>query len=120
MTLHNIVRIIFWILLAIILVMSLMPEGDAPMIFADDKLNHILAFFTLSVMARVIWARAHAQNLFIMLMVFGGGIELLQWAMGFGRNADWMDFAADIMATGLGIAVGATFNSLVRKRSVAE
>ncbi|WP_417613818.1 hypothetical protein [Parasphingorhabdus sp.] len=117
---HKLVRIIFWILLAIILLISLLPEGDAPTVFADDKLNHILAFFTLSVMARVIWPRAQAQTLFIMLIAFGGGIELLQLLLGFGRDADWMDFGADILATGLGIAAGAVFNSIFRKRSVAE
>lgn len=120
MTPHNIIRFVFWILLAIILVISLMPAGEAPTIFADDKLNHILAFFTLSLMARVIWPRAQAQTLFIMLMAFGGGIELLQLSLGFGRDADWMDFGADILATGLGIVAGAVFNSIFRKRSVAE
>lgn len=99
-------RILFWLLLGIILAISLMPASDAPTVFANDKLNHGLAFFTLSLMARLLWARTHAVPLFVLLAVFGGAIELLQLTMGFGREADWMDFGADMIAIALGIVVG--------------
>ena len=97
----NIFRILFWLLLGIILAISLMPAADAPTVFAYDKLNHGLAFFTL-------------------LMIFGGGIELLQWSMGLGRDADWMDFAADIVAIVLGLLAGKLFWYMRGKRMVAE
>jgi hypothetical protein len=114
----NIFRILFWLLLGIILAISLMPAGDAPMVFAYDKLNHGLAFFTLSLMARLLWPRTNAVILFVLLMIFGGGIEVLQFSMGLGRDADWMDFAADIVAILLGISAGKLFWSLKSKRSV--
>jgi len=120
MTTQNIFRILFWILLAVILALSLMPAADAPTVFASDKLNHGLAFFTLSLMARLLWARAHAAILFVLLMAFGGGIELLQSALGSGRDADWMDFAADIAAIVLGLWAGKLFRNLTGKRPVAE
>lgn len=88
------------------------------MVFAYDKLNHGLAFFTLSLMARLLWPRTNAVILFVLLMIFGGGIELLQFSMGLGRDADWMDFAADIVAILLGISAGKLFWSLKSKRSV--
>jgi VanZ family protein len=113
-------RILFWLLLAIILAISLMPTGDAPTVFANDKLNHGLAFFTLSLMARLLWNRTHAAVLFVLLMALGGGIELLQLAMGFGRDADWMDFAADVVAIVLGLLAGKIFWSLTRKRPATQ
>ena len=114
----NIFRILFWLLLGIILAISLMPAADAPTVFAYDKLNHGLAFFTLSLMARLLWPRTNAAFLLVLLMVFGGGIELLQFSMGLGRDADWMDFAADIVAIVLGLLAGKLFWSVRGKNSV--
>ncbi|MFT5330415.1 MAG: hypothetical protein ACI9TB_001925 [Parasphingorhabdus sp.] len=120
MTAPKIFRILFWLLLGIILAISLMPAGDAPTVFANDKLNHGLAFFTLSLMARLLWMRTNGAVLFTMLMAFGGGIELLQLSMGFGRDADWWDFAADIVAILLGILAGKLFSSTKGKRPATE
>lgn len=120
MNAQTISRTLFWLLLGAILVISLMPATEAPTVFADDKLNHILAFFTLSLMARLLWTRTNAAILLVLLMVFGGGIELLQLSMGFGRDADWMDFAADIVAIVLGILAGKLLWSMKSKRSVTE
>tara|TARA_R110001606_G_scaffold342785_1_gene491344 strand:+ start:2572 stop:2934 length:363 start_codon:yes stop_codon:yes gene_type:complete len=120
MNAQKILRILFWLLLGIILAISIMPAGDAPTVFANDKFNHGLAFFTLSLMARLLWTRTHAAILFLLLMVFGGGIELLQLSMGLGRDADWMDFAADVAAIVLGILAGKLLWSMTSKRSIAE
>ena len=120
MNAQTIFRILFWLLLGIILAISLMPAGDAPTVFANDKLNHGLAFFTLSLMARLLWARTHAVILFVLLMAFGGGIELLQLSMGFGRDADWMDFAADILAIVIGMLVGHLLGRAKNTSSLAE
>tara|TARA_R110001599_G_scaffold143302_1_gene324201 strand:+ start:712 stop:1074 length:363 start_codon:yes stop_codon:yes gene_type:complete len=120
MTAPKIFRLFFWLLLGIILVISLMPAGEAPTVFANDKFNHILAFFTLSLMARLLWWRTHVGILFVLLMAFGGGIELLQLSMGFGRHADWMDFSADLVAILLGLLAGKLFWSLTGKRPLTE
>ncbi|MBQ0771939.1 MAG: hypothetical protein KBT59_08830 [Sphingomonadales bacterium] len=116
----KIFRLFFWLLLGIILAVSIMPAGDAPTVFANDKLNHGLAFFTLSMMARLLWMRTNGAVLFVLLMAFGGGIELLQLSMGFGRDADWWDFAADIVAILLGILAGKLFSSTKGKRPATE
>ena len=50
-------RILFWLLLIVILVISQMPAENAPTVFVDDKMNHILAFFTLAFLARIAWPR---------------------------------------------------------------
>lgn len=73
------------------------------MVFASDKRNHMLAFVTLSLFARVLWPRLSSIVLFALLAAFGGMIEVLQWTLGFGRDADWTDFAADVLAILLGL-----------------
>ncbi|WP_417622828.1 hypothetical protein [Parasphingorhabdus sp.] len=120
MSSQNIVRIFFWLLLGVILVISTMPAEDAPTVFADDKLNHILAFFILSLMARILWPRVNVVILFVMLMVFGGSIELLQLVMGFGRDADWMDFGADIIAIAMGTLSAHGLNHMRSKIATIE
>ena len=120
MTVKTILRLSFWLLLGLILAISTMPAEDAPTVFANDKLNHALAFFTLSLMARLLWPRAKLAILFILLTLFGGGIELLQLTMGFGREADWMDFAADVVAIAVGILAGSALGNIGSKSSAAE
>ena len=120
MNVQTILRLLFWPLLGVILALSLMPAEDAPAVFADDKLNHILAFFTLSMMARWLWPRINFALLFVFLTAFGGAIELLQLAMGFGRDADWMDFAADIVAIALGMLAGSALANIKSKSSTVE
>ncbi len=112
-------RFIFWLLLGGILAISIMPASDAPTVFADDKLNHILAFFVLSFMARIAWPRINALVLFVMLALFGGAIEILQFSMGLGRQADWMDFAADVLAILIGTLVGQLINGFRRKTATS-
>jgi hypothetical protein len=90
----------------VVLIVALLPASEAPTVFASDKLNHMLAFATLSVLARVLWPRLSFSVLFALLAAFGGMIEVLQWSLGFGRDADWMDFAADVLAILFGLVGG--------------
>ncbi|WP_373491367.1 hypothetical protein [Parasphingorhabdus sp.] len=120
MTVQNMFRLAFWLLLGIILILALIPADDAPSVSTDDKLNHILAFFTLSFMARLLWPRLKLAILFLLLTLLGGAIELLQLVMGFGREADWMDFGADVLAIALGLLAAKLIGTLTSKSSTAE
>jgi hypothetical protein len=103
-------RILFWALLAAVLTIALLPAARAPTVFASDKFNHMLAFVTLSVFARVLWPSLGLRVLFALLAAFGGTIEVLQWSLGFGRDADSMDFAVDVLAISLGLLAGQTLS----------
>ncbi|MEH6789082.1 hypothetical protein [Parasphingorhabdus sp.] len=120
MKILTILRLAFWLLLGVILALALMPAEYAPSVFAEDKSNHILAFFALSLMARLLWPQARLPLLFLLLTLLGGAIELLQLAMGFGREADWLDFGADVLAIALGLLVARLLASLTRKKSTAD
>ncbi|MGB5723208.1 MAG: hypothetical protein WBM39_02235 [Parasphingorhabdus sp.] len=117
---QKILRILFWLVLGTVLALSIMPPDDAPAVFANDKLNHILAFFVLSSAARILWSRVNGIILFSMLTAFGGAIELLQFAMAFGRDADWMDFAVDVIAIVLGFLTAQALNTIRNQTSIKQ
>ncbi|UVI38510.1 teicoplanin resistance protein VanZ [Qipengyuania spongiae] len=111
----------FVLALVAILAIALMPAARAPMVFASDKLNHILAFFVLAAGGRIAWPQLNGAVLVGLLAAYGGLIEILQWEMGYGRDADWMDFLADVIAILAGMAVGHAFLQLFQQeRTPAE
>lgn len=98
-------KIAFFVLFAVILVLALEPRP--PAVGARwDKLNHMAAFFVLTASARVLWPRCSAVLLAVGMIAAGGAIELLQLWLPFGRDAEWMDWAADSFATIVGLAIG--------------
>jgi VanZ family protein len=79
---------------AILLYLCLAPSHDLPKVNLWDKEEHAAAWLvlTLTGLALSPWRpRAIAAFAFAV----GVFVELAQWAMGFGRDADWHDVAAD-------------------------
>lgn len=80
-----------------------LPDTDMPLFPHADKAVHAAMFFGLAFVAladlRLCRRRRLEAGVCIAVAVasaaLGGGIELLQHAMGMGRGADWFDFAAD-------------------------
>ncbi|WP_372781098.1 hypothetical protein [Phenylobacterium sp.] len=79
---------------AILLYLCLAPSKDLPKVNLWDKEEHAAAWLvlTLTGLALSPWRpRAIAAFAFAV----GVFVELAQWAMAFGRDADWHDVAAD-------------------------
>lgn len=102
------------IVIAVILYATLFPDPAGadmfPLIPHIDKLIHAIMFGGLAGALAFDYERTGSRQRpepRVMLiccgasLAFGGGIELLQGAMGLGRGADWWDFAADTV----GVAV---------------
>ena len=70
-----------------------------------DKVQHMLAFFTLGVVAAGAWRERSAVALFAGLAVFGGAIELFQMIPSLHRDAEWLDWIADMAAAMVALAV---------------
>ena len=102
----DLLRFGFWCVVGAVLFLALMPTDGSEPGLPSDKLNHMLAFFVLSSLARVLWPASGAVRLLVLLTCFGAGIELLQLAMAVGRNAEWGDFGADVIATVAGLLFG--------------
>ncbi|AKH42225.1 VanZ family protein [Altererythrobacter atlanticus] len=102
---------------AVILFFALRPS--APQALTGwDKLDHMAAFFVLSVFVRIAWPRLNLAACFGLLALFGGGIELAQWLMGLGRDADVMDWVADLVATIAGLGVGTAIRAAFRPGTI--
>lgn len=112
-------RPLYFVLVAALLVIALLPQPLAPEGTPSDKVNHILAFFTLAFLGRLLWRESRAVVLIGWLALFGGVIEVLQATMGWGRDGEWLDFAADVAAVFAGLAAARLALSLWKRRGQA-
>lgn len=83
-----------------IMVLALMPAKQVPVGSGWDKLDHWMAFFTLSLLASHAFPRRPFWQIAIALVGFGIGIEVAQYFTP-DRDAD----AIDVVADSIGIAI---------------
>ena len=81
--------------MAVVTVLALLPVEhlQLPVFEWWDKAQHALAFVVLTGWALLLWPSSVSRVVPGML-VYGGAIELAQWAVGW-RFAEWSDLAAD-------------------------
>ncbi|HWU01564.1 MAG TPA: hypothetical protein VN222_02395 [Novosphingobium sp.] len=79
--------------------MALAPKPPAtPLDGFGDKFEHMLAFATLTVLARFAFPRAGAMRLLERLSFLGALIEVFQNIPSLHRDCDWKDWVADTLA----------------------
>ena len=105
-------RLAFWAAAAFALVMALIPQpvyipGDP-----GDKVLHMLAFATLAMLALIGWPRGSLLRIWLGLVAFGAGIEVLQAIPALNRDAQWLDLLADAGAAGAVLLAGAAWRRL--------
>jgi VanZ family protein len=106
-------RVLFLTTLILVTDLALQPGLPAPPeLFGPDKVEHILAFFVLTALARMGWPR-RAWTMAILLLAYGVGIEFAQALATIGRTAS----AADVVADLIGIGIGLLFANLFTGRS---
>lgn len=93
------------LLLSGIAVLCLVPGENLPRVGGSDKLKHALSFGSLAFWFGSIVARAHLPWVGLAAVSFGGLIELLQGAMGWGRDAEWLDAWANLLGVLVGLAL---------------
>lgn len=108
-------RPIFWALLIAIYVISIWPRGMATP--TGDKVNHMLAFATLAVSARLAFPDASRWTLLVLLALFGAAIEATQMIPALDRQAELLDWVADVVAAVGGIVVVDVVRRLITLRS---
>jgi VanZ family protein len=101
----------FWPALIIVIWGELTPHP--PRIDAPDKLLHFLAYFGLSGIATTALGRQAVAVIFA-LIALGGALEIAQ--MFTGRDAEWLDEAANAAGAVLGALGGLLFLRLVGSR----
>jgi VanZ family protein len=96
-----------WTFIALVVYGSLQAPDRADIPFlVSDKLVHFGAYWLMTLWFAGVLHRRRYPWLALGLLALGGGIELLQGAMGFGRDADWRDMVANTLGifTALGVA----------------
>lgn len=95
---QRLIRIALVIALVGVTVLALMPNKEVPVTTSWDKLDHWLAFFTLSLLADHSFPRlAFWRRIAPWLLAYGIAIELLQWLTP-DRDAEAMDVVADAIS----------------------
>jgi hypothetical protein len=70
--------IVFWAAWAFALLMALLPHPPQVMGETNDKVQHIVAFVTLSVLASLAYPKAGPIRIGLLLSFYGAAIEMLQ------------------------------------------
>ena len=95
---------IYVLAVAIVLYMCLAPSKDVPgegLVW--DKAAHAVTWAILAGSGYVLAPR-RVRAITLFAIGFGAAIEVAQATMGFGRDGDWRDLAADTV--GVGVALG--------------
>ena len=94
-----------WLLVVGVVWGSLTPGAELPRAvnFFNDKALHASGYFLLTFWFAGSLERAAWPIIAVVFAALGGFIEILQYWMGFGRDADLYDFYADLF--GIGVAL---------------
>lgn len=96
-------RLAFLVVLGVSTAIALLPgPAGAPSLLGWDKLDHVIAFAALALLARGGWPAMRRGLAAGMLLAYGTVLEVAQAHPLVGRTAS----LADIVADGLGIAAG--------------
>jgi VanZ family protein len=101
---------LLWALfILLICCVSLGKAGSSPMFFPGfDKLTHTGLFFVLTVFTfyglirkqgQIKFSPAAVIGVLIVIFLFGGAIELLQWKFFTYRSGDWNDLFCDLLGS---------------------
>jgi VanZ family protein len=94
----------FWGALLFTYGSAMVPGDMAPSLGSTDKIDHMTAFLTLSLLARLAYPRQRLWVTGVALSFFGAFIEFSQAIPFFHRDADVMDWVADTAAVIIGLA----------------
>jgi VanZ family protein len=110
--LHRIGVVLFWPALAVVIWGELTPHPPQEFAHIWDKALHFTAYFGLAgIAALALGARRSLLYAVLGLIAFGGLLEILQSFTG--RDAEWLDEAANTLGAISGATVGLAFLWLV-------
>lgn len=105
--------------IVIAVIASLPGPAGAPSLFGWDKLDHLSAFAALALLARAGWPAAPRWVTAAGLLLYGGGIELLQGSPLVNRVASISDMGANAIGIALGLAAALWLGRVARTLSWA-
>jgi hypothetical protein len=91
-------RAIFWAAACFAFVMAVIPHPPGVPGEPNDKVQHIIAFATLSVLGTFAYPATALLQLLLRLSLFGAAIEVVQAIPALHRDSDVVDWFADTLA----------------------
>lgn len=82
---------------------SLVPSSSQPNIEHFDKIMHCIAYMGLAVLFCVSVSKAWRIRVGLLVIAYGGALELLQHFMNLGRSGSWLDMLANVTGAVIGI-----------------
>lgn len=103
---RSIARIAFPLALAFITFMALSPSPPlTPLDRFGDKVQHMAAFGSLSILARLAYPATSPWRVLERLAFFGALIEVFQGIPALHRSCDWRDLLADVVALAIALTL---------------
>jgi VanZ family protein len=99
---------------AVLLYLTLAPGQDLPKEHMWDKAEHASAWFVLTAIGVAFWP-ARPRRVAAFAFCLGALVEVLQWAMPFGRDGDVRDLVGDSVGIGAALLAWATVRLIVRR-----
>lgn len=90
--------LLFWLAVGFTLIMALLPKPPVLPGEPTDKIQHILAFITLTILSLIAAPWWRGVQRILLLSSFGALIELLQAIPSLHRSSDSADWLADTVA----------------------
>ena len=111
----RLLRLLFWAATIFALTMALWPLATpVPTGGIGDKWQHMVAFFTLTVLAGLAYPRQRWRSIAVAMILLGLAIEIVQWGLPvLHRQGSGLDWLADAAATLVGLAVIAIIRPIV-------
>jgi len=91
-------RGLFWAVAIFAFVMAVLPHPPRLPGEPSDKIQHVVAFATLTLLGSFAYTATGPRKLLARLSLFGAVIEIVQMIPALHRDADVMDWAADTIA----------------------
>jgi hypothetical protein len=113
-------RLAFWAAFVFAFVMAVLPHPPNVPGDPSDKVQHILAFSVLALLAALAYPRSPTVRIGLFLSAFGAVIELVQLIPSLYRDGDWIDWVADTAALSAVLSLAAIARDQVRRRAAAQ
>lgn len=102
---------------AVLLYLTLAPSRALPKEHLWDKAEHAVAWFVLAAVGLAFWP-ARPARIAGFAFCLGALVELLQWAMPFGRDGDVRDLLADSVGISIALLAWAVARKVLAGRPV--
>ena len=112
------IRLVFWLALAVTLVMALLPNPPALPRQATDKVQHMAAFAALTFLAALGFQGLRLRVIFVAMAALGMAIEILQMIPTLHRDAQASDWLADCAAAAAALLLCGALRWLFSRRQV--